>query len=50
MSVEEAEWMADLQQMAGNEIVQIILSACIKHGVTPESLLHTLSQSMLELD
>jgi len=50
MSVEEAEWMADLQQMAGNEIAQIILSACIKHGVTPESLLNSLSQSMLELD
>ena len=50
MSVDEMEWMSDLQHLAGNEIAQIILSVCIKHGVTPESLLNNLSQSIRELD
>ena len=50
MSVEEQEWIADLQHLAGNEIAQVILAACIKHRVTPESLLNGVSQSMLELD
>ena len=49
MSVGEGEWMADLQHLAGNEVAQVILAACIKNQVTPESLLHGLSQSMLEL-
>jgi hypothetical protein len=42
--------MADLQQLAGNEVAQVILAACIRHHATPESLFHGLSQSMLELD
>lgn len=50
MSVDEQEWIADLQNLTGNEVAQVILAACIKHQVTPESLLHGLSQSMLELD
>ena len=35
---------------AGNEIAQVILAACTKHRVTPESLLNEVSQSMLALD
>jgi len=50
MSVDEGEWMADLQNLVGNEVAQVILAACIKNQVTPESLLHGLSQSMLELE
>jgi hypothetical protein len=50
MSVDEGEWMADLQNLVGNEIAQVILANCIKHQVTPESLLNGLSSQMLELD
>ena len=50
MSVDEGEWMADLQNLVGNEVAQVILAACIKNQVTSESLLHGLSQSMLELE
>ena len=39
-----------LYKMVGNEVAQVIFAACIKNQVTPESLLHGLSQSMLEMD
>ena len=50
MSVDESEWMVDLQNLAGNEIAQATLPACIKHRVTPESLRNGLSSQMLGLD
>ena len=50
MSVDEQEWMVDLQNLAGNEISQVIIAACIKNQVTPESLLHGLSQSLIEME
>jgi hypothetical protein len=48
MSVPEEEWLADLHNLAGNEVQQVILAACLKHQVTPDALLNCLSQSMLE--
>lgn len=48
LSVREEEWLADLQTLAGNEVLQVILAACIKYNVTPDALLNGLSQSMLE--
>jgi hypothetical protein len=48
LSVREEEWLADLQTLAGNEVLQAILAACIKHQVTPDALINGLSQSMLE--
>ena len=48
MSVDEHEWMADLQNLTGNEVAQVILAACIKHQVTPEALLNGLSEAMVE--
>ena len=48
MSVREEEWLADLQALAGNEVLQVILAVCIKHGVTPDDLLMVASQSLLE--
>jgi len=37
-----------LQTLASNEVLQAILAVCIKHQVTPDSLINGLSQSMLE--
>ena len=48
MSVREEEWLADLQTLAGNEVLQAILAACLKHQVTPDALINGVSQSMLE--
>ncbi len=50
MSVDESEWMVYLQNLTGDEVAQVILAACIKHRVTPESLLNGLSSQMLEMD
>jgi len=47
-SVREEEWLADLQALAGNEVLQVILAACLKHQVTPDTLLNSLTQSLLE--
>ena len=48
ISVREEEWLADLQALAGNEVLQVILAACLKHQVTPDTLLNSLTQSLLE--
>ena len=48
MSVREEEWLADLQALAGNEVLQVILTVCIKHQVTPEALINVAVQSLLE--
>ena len=45
MSVREEEWLADLQALAGNEVLQVILAACIKHQVTPDALINAASPS-----
>jgi hypothetical protein len=48
MSVKEEEWLADLQLLAANEVLLVILGVCIQHQVTPDALLEGVSQSMLE--
>jgi len=48
MSVPEEEWLSDLQNLAGNEVLQVILAACLKHQVTPEALINVAVQSLLE--
>ena len=48
MSVREEEWLADLQALAGNEVLQVILAVCIKHQVTPDALFNVAAQSLLE--
>jgi len=49
-SVDESEWMVDLQNLAGDEIARVILSGSIKHQVTPEALLNGLNRSGLGLE
>lgn len=48
MSVPEEEWLADLQNLAGNEVLQVIIAACIKHQVSPDDLFTVASQSLIE--
>jgi hypothetical protein len=48
LSVREDEWLAELQTLASNEVLQAILTVCIKHQVTPDALINGLSQSLLE--
>jgi hypothetical protein len=39
LRVEEDQWLSELQALAAGELGQVIVEACIKHGVTPEDLL-----------
>jgi hypothetical protein len=48
MSVSEEEWLADLQALAGNEVLQVIIGVCIKQQVTPDALLNVAAQSLIE--
>jgi hypothetical protein len=43
-SVLEDQWMAELSALAANDVSQIIINACLKHGVTPDELLFEMSQ------
>ncbi|MBI3852718.1 MAG: hypothetical protein HY298_20890 [Verrucomicrobia bacterium] len=43
-SVGEEEWLAELSTLAASEISQIIIEACVKHGVTPDELLVEMAQ------
>lgn len=48
LSVTEEQWLTELQALAAGDVNQIIIAACIKHGVTPEDLLTGASQGLLE--
>jgi hypothetical protein len=48
LSVRDEEWLAEVQALASEDVHQIIIGACIKHGVTPEDLLVGAAQSMTE--
>lgn len=50
LSVNEDQWFQELQKLAAGEVDQIIIAACIKHGVSPEDLLAVSLQSTLEYD
>ncbi len=43
--VEEDHWMAEVSALAVDEVTQIIVEACVKHGVTPDELVAEMSES-----
>ena len=47
-SVGEEQWMEELSTLAANDVGQIIVEACLKHGVTPDELLIEMSQCRFE--
>jgi hypothetical protein len=48
MSVPEEEWLADLQALTGNEVLQVIIGVCMEHQVTPDALINVATQSLIE--
>jgi hypothetical protein len=44
-SVGQDQWTEELSTLSGNDVVQIIIEACVKHGVTPDELLAEMAQS-----
>jgi hypothetical protein len=48
MSVPEEEWLADLQALTGNEVLQVIIGVCMEHQVTPDALINVAAQSLIE--
>jgi hypothetical protein len=47
-AIHEGQWLRELQTLLEDEVSQILISACIEHGVTPEDLIAGVSQSLLE--
>jgi hypothetical protein len=43
-SVDEEQWVAELNALSANNITQIIIEACLKYNVTPDELLGEMSQ------
>ncbi|MCX6896009.1 MAG: hypothetical protein NTZ16_11030 [Verrucomicrobia bacterium] len=43
--VEDDQWMAELSTLAVDEVTQIIVEACVKHGVMPDELVAEISES-----
>ena len=39
LSVRKEEWVSDLHALTAGDVNQVIIAACIKHGVTPEDLM-----------
>jgi hypothetical protein len=50
LSVQEDQWLTELQSLSASDVNQIIIAACIKYHVTPEDLLAMTSQSTLEYE
>ena len=49
-SVEEEQWLSELSALAGSDVSEIIIEACVKHGVMPEELLAGMSQGAFDYE
>ena len=49
-SVEEEQWLSELSALAGSDVSEIIIGACVKHGVTPDELLAGMSQGAFDYE
>jgi hypothetical protein len=47
-SVHGEQWMAELGQLAADDVGQIIIEACVKYGVTPDELCAEVAQGELQ--
>ena len=43
-SVDEEQWVAELNALSANNVAQIIIEACLKYNVTPDEILAGMSQ------
>lgn len=43
-SVDEEQWVAELNALSANNVAQIIIEACLKYNVTPDEILAEMSQ------
>jgi hypothetical protein len=43
-SVNEEQWLAELNGLATNDTAQVIIVACLKHSVTPDELLESIRE------
>jgi O-methyltransferase involved in polyketide biosynthesis len=43
-SVDEEQWVAELNALSANNVTQIIIEACLKYNVTPDEILAEMSQ------
>jgi hypothetical protein len=43
-SVREEQWLAELNTLAASDAAQVIVAACLKHGVTPDELLDSVRE------
>jgi hypothetical protein len=48
LSIHEDQWLRELQSLTEDDVNQILIVACIRHGVMPEDLLAGASSSLLE--
>ena len=48
-AIEQDQWLGELQMLATEDVTQIIIEVCVKHGVTPDELLGELAQAEAEL-
>ena len=39
LAVPEQQWVAELSTLAADDVSQVIIEACLKHGVMPDELL-----------
>ena len=46
--IDENQWVAELGQLATNDVTQIVIEACLKHNVSPDELLAEVSQAQFE--
>ena len=47
-SVDEEQWVAELNALSANNVTQIIIEACLKYGVMPDDLMAEMSQCRFE--
>ncbi len=48
--IPEQQWLAELSTQAADDVSQVIIEACLKHGVMPDELLGETTQGLLDYE
>lgn len=50
LAIPEQQWLAELSRLAADDVSQVIIEACMKHGLSPDELLAEMAQSSFDYE
>ena len=50
LGIPEQQWLAELSTLAADDVSQVIIEACMKHGLSPDELLAEITPSTFDYE